>query len=599
MFFIKNTSNSVLNQWQDSSANVWGNITASSQRFNWYGSTYAAGSTLPGTSPFNVTGNIAVGGQSAGSGGAILFYSGATGSTFSGAVGPHTTVQGAGTNYNTVLYGTSGNGVELYVNGAISGNPSLLENSSGHAVFTALAAAPTITAASVNINDNTADGTTLALNNTATAGSTINMYMNGTRAQIFGSGGYYANSTDQSAIVAATVASYGVKLFGAGSGSVPGLFVASTGALSLPYYYTTAGLLQNYASGNVTTNGSTNAVPGTAYFTNLTATGNVGIGTSSPDMLLAVGSATSVGNVAHFENSTGSCYINPTTTSLSCSSDARLKYNINSLTATSGVAALMQLNPVTYNWNSEESGTTAHGGFIAQQVLPILPDLVSQGPDGYYTLNYAGFTPYLVKAVQEIASITGAFKDNLVAWLGNASNGIGDLFAKNLYATNVTADTGNFSTGHFSNELCVGNTCVTETQFKAMVAAANQSPASANSSSGGGSATTTPDTTPPTITINGENPAHIKVGDLYADLGATVTDNVDQNHGLKYFLNGALVSDIVIDTSAAATDTIDYVAADNAGNTATSTRTVIVEAQASSFSAASNATTSAATSTSQ
>jgi hypothetical protein len=41
------------------------------------------------------------------------------------------------------------------------------------------------------------------------------------------------------------------------------------------------------------------------------------------------------------------------------------------------------------------------------------------------------------------------------------------------------------------------------------------------------------------------------------------------------------VSDIVIDTSAAATDTIDYVATDSAGNTATSTRTVIVEASTS------------------
>ena len=60
-----------------------------------------------------------------------------------------------------------------------------------------------------------------------------------------------------------------------------------------------------------------------------------------------------------------------------------------------------------------------------------------------------------------------------------------------------------------------------------------------------------------------------------------MTDNVDQNLGLKYFLNGALVSNIVIDTSAAATDTIDYVATDSAGNTATSTRTVVVEAATS------------------
>jgi hypothetical protein len=49
---------------------------------------------------------------------------------------------------------------------------------------------------------------------------------------------------------------------------------------------------------------------------------------------------------------------------------------------------------------------------------------------------------------------------------------------------------------------------------------------------------------------------------------------------LKYFLNGMLVSNIVIDTSAIATDTIDYVATNQAGNTATSTRAVIVESPA-------------------
>jgi len=59
-----------------------------------------------------------------------------------------------------------------------------------------------------------------------------------------------------------------------------------------------------------------------------------------------------------------------------------------------------------------------------------------------------------------------------------------------------------------------------------------------------------------------------------------IPDNVDQNLGLKYFLNGALASNIVIDTSAAATDTIEYVATDNAGNTARSTRTVIIVAPA-------------------
>jgi hypothetical protein len=61
-----------------------------------------------------------------------------------------------------------------------------------------------------------------------------------------------------------------------------------------------------------------------------------------------------------------------------------------------------------------------------------------------------------------------------------------------------------------------------------------------------------------------------------------VTDNQGHDLGYKTFLDGALVSNILIDTTQVATDTIDYVATDTWGNTATSTRTVIVEAASSS-----------------
>jgi len=120
--------------------------------------------------------------------------------------------------------------------------------------------------------------------------------------------------------------------------------------------------------------------------------------------LLTVGSATPVGNVAHFENSTGSCYINPTTTALVCSSDIRLKTNFNTISTTTALAGVEALSPTFYNWKTEAAGTPEHAGFIAQQVQPIFPDLVAQEPDGFYTMNYAGLTPYLTAAVQGLAS---------------------------------------------------------------------------------------------------------------------------------------------------------------------------------------------------
>jgi hypothetical protein len=113
-----------------------------------------------------------------------------------------------------------------------------------------------------------------------------------------------------------------------------------------------------------------------------------------------------------------------------------------------------------------------------------------------------------------------------------------------------------------------------------------------------GAASRTPGT-PPVIQINGDNAAIIHVGDTYADLGAVVTDS--QGHSLSYrtFVNAILESQIVIDTSSQATDTIDYVAMDSTGLTSTSTRAVPIEAAAIPAPAGDPASSTEATSTTQ
>ena len=85
------------------------------------------------------------------------------------------------------------------------------------------------------------------------------------------------------------------------------------------------------------------------------------------------------------------------------------------------------------------------------------------------------------------------------------------------------------------------------------------------------------DSQAPTILMNGNNPATINVGDSYADLGALVTDNVDQNLGITTLLDGVETLTVNLDTSVAGTHTVTYRAVDVAGNTASVDRTVIVE----------------------
>jgi hypothetical protein len=119
-----------------------------------------------------------------------------------------------------------------------------------------------------------------------------------------------------------------------------------------------------------------------------------------------------------------------------------------------------------------------------------------------------------------------------------------------------------FANNFTTKQLCIaddaGTTCVSRSQLQALLGsqpAVQISAATPPVISG--------TSTPPSINIQGSNPATINVGDTYTDLGAVVHD--DQGNDLSY----------------RATDTIDYVATDTWGNSATSTRTVIIEADRS------------------
>jgi len=81
-------------------------------------------------------------------------------------------------------------------------------------------------------------------------------------------------------------------------------------------------------------------------------------------------------------------------------SDRRMKENITTLTE--GLKTVLNLNPVYFTWK-DQSDQNKHIGLIAQEVLPLVPEVVDTGndPDKTMGINYAGLVPVLIKGMQE------------------------------------------------------------------------------------------------------------------------------------------------------------------------------------------------------
>jgi hypothetical protein len=173
--------------------------------------------------------------------------------------------------------------------------------------------------------------------------------------------------------------------------------------------------------------------------------GSVGIGTTSPWRTLSVQGK--VATPALSNDSTGyyAC-VNSTTGELSTSTSAcgassqRFKENI--LTSTYGLEAVMKLRPVSFDWKPEFMPNGIHQiGFIAEEVYPIIPEVVGKDSNGVITnIDYPKLTSVLAGAIQELKALL----DPILTWFGGGK-------------LNVQGD------------FCVDNVCVTKDQFKQML----------------------------------------------------------------------------------------------------------------------------------
>ena len=96
-------------------------------------------------------------------------------------------------------------------------------------------------------------------------------------------------------------------------------------------------------------------------------------------------------------------YLGNGATSWSSNSDRRLKKNIKNLEY--GLSEIISLNPKRFDYNTDTTNDSSKLGFIAQDVLPIIKEVVNGSEDTTYGLCTAELIPVLVNAIKELKVI--------------------------------------------------------------------------------------------------------------------------------------------------------------------------------------------------
>ncbi len=126
-------------------------------------------------------------------------------------------------------------------------------------------------------------------------------------------------------------------------------------------------------------------------------TGNVGIGTASPNAKLEI--IANAGNVVYFRNTAGTgIYLTSGQNTWSTSSDLRLKDILGNIENANEKLAF--LRPVYYKFKTEDDDIR-RVGLIAQDVQTVFPEVVGTDQDGYLGIRYTELIPLTIKAIQE------------------------------------------------------------------------------------------------------------------------------------------------------------------------------------------------------
>jgi hypothetical protein len=132
-------------------------------------------------------------------------------------------------------------------------------------------------------------------------------------------------------------------------------------------------------------------------------------------------------NVARFRNASlgTTCSLTSATGIIVCSSDERLKKNIATLD--DPLSAVLQLNPISFNWVKDEDNLYKNFGFSAQQVEQVIPELVSVDESGYKSLAMTNMIPLLTGAIKEQQQEIDLLKSQLSSTTPVSSDNTGQI----------------------------------------------------------------------------------------------------------------------------------------------------------------------------
>jgi hypothetical protein len=221
-----------------------------------------------------------------------------------------------------------------------------------------------------------------------------------------------------------------------------------------------------YYVGDITTGTQTNT-PYSFYASDSGANnyfaGKVGIGTTSPWRTLSVTGTVGFDGLTAGAGAGSLCLTANKEVVYSdnagCTgSSLRFKHDIATLDTTSGIEEAMKLRPVSFVYNDDIGVKGEQVGFIAEDVAGVDTRLITYDASGTpNNVKYTNMVAIAIKAIQDVWMAVLDLKDKVAG------------FAEKLVTKELVATNGDFDNIHIKNELCIGATCLTETQVQALL----------------------------------------------------------------------------------------------------------------------------------